>query len=107
MVQVKSLHYYYTSRGFILPGKGERWKQRTTEYQKVIVPDKVNINWSHCASENYSVSSLGIINSLAQEVKGWNEISTCTSTKDFSLNLVNSELPHQGLELLEWFHAEL
>lgn len=30
----------------------------------LLIPNKVDINWAHCASEDYSVSPLWIVNSL-------------------------------------------
>lgn len=40
-------------------------KQMLAKHPKTLsIPNKVNIYWAHCASQDYPVSSLGIINSL-------------------------------------------
>ena len=73
--------------------------------KKETLPDKVNINGAHGASEDYPIPPLGVVNSLIDDGKGEWKISYMNRYLFQKSSTI--KLPHQGLELLKWFHGEL
>lgn len=81
-------------------------KQMLAKHPKTLsIPNKVNIYWAHCASEDYPVSSLGIINSLIGKREfAFRKTNLLITSTNFSYPL---KLPHQDQVLPKWYHVEL